>query len=474
MTTGDSEQLIRVVITRDHSRAQLVLDAAAPSAMTSHEACIDALTSAGVVISQDVHDAVDVLLESHEPGRQSYAMVAHAVPARKGDDGIVHWLDADEIGDTPDARESDEDDPVSFYEQRSLTMVAPGDVLGHVEQPKAGTPGTTVLGAVIPARAGTPARPQIDDSIRLEEDGRLVAAVEGVFSRKGLRASVRRYLQIAGDVDFSTGNIDFSGEISVCRGIRDRFQVAAEHDLEVLGLIEAAQVRSGGNLAALGGVAGRGHASIRAGADLVLRYADAATIECGGTLRVAREIINCTTLVHGNVDAPNGRLIGGTLRCRGTVLLAAVGSPASVQTEVVLGAAPEIDARLQRLDDIRRAATSRRAELTTLLQVAGAGAAEAMQTEIDALGHRLERCDACRERLFRQRSRLLLKTRLSAQNMIHAGTRITFGDDGYRIRKDLRGPIWVDRDTNGIALFGIGKGRPSRLSTIADAYPVAA
>ena len=53
-------------------------------------------------------------------------------------------------------------------------------------------------------------------------------------------AKVSNTLEIDQNVDFSTGNIDFPGNVIVHRSVKDCFTVKARDDIEVRGLIEAA------------------------------------------------------------------------------------------------------------------------------------------------------------------------------------------------------------------------------------------
>ncbi len=57
-------------------------------------------------------------------------------------------------------------------------------------------------------------------------------------------------------MDFSTGNIDFEGDVRVLKGIRDIFEVRATGNIEVGGLIEASTIDAGGSVFAKGGMAG--------------------------------------------------------------------------------------------------------------------------------------------------------------------------------------------------------------------------
>ena len=52
---------------------------------------------------------------------------------------------------------------------------------------------------------------------------------------KGDAIGVYDFLEIKGDIDFSTGNIDFDGFLSVKGTVEDNFTAVSSRDLEILG-----------------------------------------------------------------------------------------------------------------------------------------------------------------------------------------------------------------------------------------------
>jgi len=68
-------------------------------------------------------------------------------------------------------------------------------------------------------------------------------------------------LEINGDVDFNTGNIDFNGYVNIKGTVEDNFSVKAEKDIEIGGVYGIGGVKliesTGGSIYIRGGVAGK-------------------------------------------------------------------------------------------------------------------------------------------------------------------------------------------------------------------------
>ena len=92
---------------------------------------------------------------------------------------------------------------------------------------------------------------------------RLIATQDGHLTFAHEAFQVSPLLEIQGDVDYSTGNIDFSGDVHICGDVRENFTVHAQGTVTVDGLVEAATVEAGGDLVIARGVVGDGRALLK-------------------------------------------------------------------------------------------------------------------------------------------------------------------------------------------------------------------
>ena len=214
-------------------------------------------------------------------------------------------------------------------------MVTDGQIVGHVHEPANGQDGIDIFGRTIAAKPGNPVSLKLDKSVALSGDGRLVAKSTGALRRSNAEIGIQELLEIPGDVDFSTGNIDFGGDVLIKGGVGDRFGVRATGDIEIHGLVEGAQIRCGGTLIAKSGVAGWGSGRVEVAADLIARFLNHVCGVVKRDLLVEREVINCELIIRGGAHIPSGAVIGGTLEVAGALEVAALGSNGGAATRVV-------------------------------------------------------------------------------------------------------------------------------------------
>ncbi len=339
---------LQVIVAKD----ALTADLSIPHNVCAEQFCVDGLTaalrSAGVEITDAVTARLAELVADPPACDASHRVtVAQAIQPEHGADGRVEWLIEEEH--KPHIKP---DGSISFYEQSAYTMVSAGQVIARIVPPEPGRPGRNVLGEPIPAKDGQPADVKLDETIIINDQAELVAQLDGVFMRERGRPTIRQILEVSGYVDFSTGNIDFHGDVVVRKGVRDLFKVRATGRIEVRGLVEAATLDCDGDLVLAGGVAGREHALIRSQSNIIARYLNGTRIEVQGDLLFEKEMIGCDALVRGRVVSQQGSIIGGTLAGAKGMEIAVLGSPAGVETTIQLGSLPLLRARVRKLEDV--------------------------------------------------------------------------------------------------------------------------
>ena len=97
---------------------------------------------------------------------------------------------------------------------------------------------------------------------------------------------------ITGDVDASTGNISFKGDVEVMGSILAGYKVEVTGSLVVSGIVEAATLLVGKDVMLKSGMSGNGKGIIVAGGNVEGRFFEQANIECGGYV-YANSIMNC-------------------------------------------------------------------------------------------------------------------------------------------------------------------------------------
>ena len=196
--------------------------------------------------------------------------VACGTPVQEGENGRVIEHFAREL----DKNVKVDDNGVADY--RALNYVQTiyeGDVICDILPPKEGTAGMRVDGAVAEPVAVKPAKAPVGKYTKVTEDGmHLVAEKTGHLEFDGTNFLIKVLLDIPGDVDYSTGNINYNGDVHIHGDVRATFEVKASGNIIIDGLVEAAKIEAGGDVLISSGVLGDGSAQIICGGDLRAKY----------------------------------------------------------------------------------------------------------------------------------------------------------------------------------------------------------
>lgn len=472
----DQDQL-HVVVAHDKSRADLVVPARVEEELLTADLCERLLRHSGVAVTEQVRQNIKTFIEQRsgdDPAR--VVTLAKGRQVRHGENGRVEWLAVEPASqDTDEARRS-------HYERSAFIMVNAGDLIARVHPPTFGRAGCDVTGKSVPARPGKNAHFKVDESIWLTPEADAIALQEGVLMRTSNSASIRQTIRVDGYVDFSTGNIDFTGDIFVAKGVKDRFVVKARGNVEVHGLIEDATIDAGGDLLAHGGFAGRERGNASIGHDLVAKYLNNVHGEVGHDLRVDREAVNCHITVHGGIDANQALIVGGEFVVTDAVHVGAIGSAGGVPTTLTLGTVPRYEPFADSLRSLvneytrhRDAITKKRDELLAVTGKHKPAAADQQnlrrrEREIEAIEMSLSRARGALEILDAKISRLRTVS-VRVERRMFSATRLIFGDRQYRLNREVRGPVTIELGPDDQLMYRAGDGELMPYALLCDVIP---
>jgi len=278
----------------------------------------------------------EVLLQNLANNRK--ILVAEGTPPINGRDAIIKMYSLKEV-----KPETKEDGKVNHYELSLINKVSAGDWLGEKIYPTEGLPGRTVKGSIIrPVRGKN--LPLMYDRKTVKEvyekdKSTLYALINGAVHFDGDRIQVSNHLEMLGDINFRTGNIDFDGYLTIKGTIEDGFSVAAEKDIEILGEIGIGSVREvvsrDGSIYIRGGIAGNNKAIIRSKKNIYTKFVSNATIECEGCVHIGFYCLNSNIKAKEVIlDSPKGQIIGGNIKAEIRVVSSIIGSTGEKRTFV--------------------------------------------------------------------------------------------------------------------------------------------
>ncbi|MEX2673361.1 MAG: FapA family protein [Phycisphaeraceae bacterium] len=468
--TNHEALTVRAAITSNRRTAELRIPGTFPRDDLTPAFCRLILSEAGVEITAQIDAAIGRLAEDPPPAGEDVTLtIATAVEAVSGEDGALKWLVDEAESET---NEPGPDESVCFYQWSAYVMVEPGQVLAQVTDPTDGVDGRDVTGRTIAARAGRNAPLTHDDSIMRDARGRLIAQIAGVLIRQRDKATIAPRLDIQGNVDFSTGNIDFDGEVHIAGSVCDRFVVNATAGVRVNKLIEAATITCGGDLLANSGIAARNQGRLQIGGSLFTRYLDSVVGSITGDLNIDRECIRADLHVGGNITGPRASIVGGSIVVARGIQVATIGSLAHIPTFLQLASMPRKEqvrdrARILRkqIEEHRSKLLHEQMELDLHNELSAAQRERLMEIEYElaqAPGQ-IEKCVECEARINQQLA-TLIQVDVTIHRKLFGGVTFSCGSENVRVRNDLPGPLRITRSTAGELVGHVG----SRCAPLAE------
>jgi len=226
--------------------------------------------------------------------------------------------------------EVDLDSPnVDYRESSPYFLVKQGEALAKKVPEHPGSAGKNIFGEVLPAGVKDIRQFKPGDNI-IEKEGTLYAASYGRFEISERVMSVNETLEIAGNVDYSTGHIAFPGDVIIHGSVCDGFRVAAGKSIFVKQTMDVSQVLSHGDLVVEGGIKGRGEALVRVSGRVSAKFIENTSVEARGGIRVEKSGIHSKFYTLGMVDSGDtGGLVGGEVWALEGIRIGFIGRPGS-------------------------------------------------------------------------------------------------------------------------------------------------
>ncbi|QOJ01109.1 MAG: DUF342 domain-containing protein [Phycisphaeraceae bacterium] len=448
------------VIVRDHGlRAEVVIPPGHSPAQITPDLLRTIAAGVKVEINPGVERRLAEACAAYASATEGLTFeIARATPPVKGSDASWVWTPAFDPGAALQHAPGEADGGRTDHRASHVPTLKAGTVIATCTTPTDGTDGRDVTGAVLKAERGKSSPIKPGAGVEVRPDGAVVATVDGALSvAKGV-VSVMTVLEVAGSVDFATGNIDFTGDVRVADSVRDGFTIKATGNLTIGGSVEGAEITCGADFVCPRGVASARRATIAVGGNASVGYLRnvAATIE--GDLVCRGEIEHCEVTVLGTFDSGQGRVIGGSIIVPGDARIGTLGSPEWTPTSVYVGVLPVVATELKRLDAesvrLKKLITAKEEDLRHLQSCGGGKGANAREQVTELLyeaseaRRELQAIDAERARIV-EATRAVKGVSLRVERIVYPHVKVHQGDSAYEFVKELKGPVQFIVDEHG-------------------------
>lgn len=232
------------------------------------------------------------------------------------------------------------DGSVDYRNLDNIKMTEKGEVLAKVLPPTIGDVGYDVYGNTIPGKEGKPCPklPKGKGTIVSEDGTEIISDVTGKIIYVDNKISVTEVYEIKGDVGVGTGNILFNGSVIVKGNVMTDFSIKAAGNIEVFGVVEGAEIYSGGNIFISKGITGMHKAFIQAQGNITSKLVKDARLVAGKDI-FAEAIMHSKLKVQGKIElkGKKGLLVGGKASAALGIRAKTIGSPMGTITEIYIG-----------------------------------------------------------------------------------------------------------------------------------------
>lgn len=338
-TKGGKPENISVEVTKDRLVAGIKFERPNDGgALLSVEEIWDKLCAAGVKYGVDMEEIKRIVKMGDKKDYNTKHVIAKGTKPVNGQNGRVEY-NFDISGEKNQPKILG-DGSVDYRQVDFFESIRGGDILATRVLPTDGEPGIDVFGNAIAPKPGKPAPklPRGKNTMVSEDELELVAELAGQLVVSGKTLSVSPVLDILGDVDFSTGNIDFEGCVNIKGNVLSGFSVEAKGNVEVKGIVEAADIIAGGAINLYGGIMGRGKGRVESGNHVFTKFAQNATILAKGNIK-SNAILHSTITADGSVvlEGDNCFIAGGVVSAGDEIRAKTIGSHMGTATEVSVG-----------------------------------------------------------------------------------------------------------------------------------------
>ena len=275
-------------------------------------------------------------------------VIAKGKSVREGKNAEIEYLFETDRRTKP---KHNDDGSVDFHQLNNISHIKAGDVLAILHPADIGECGINVKGKEVKQRPVEQKILKFGKNIELSEDKlKIMSKVNGHATLQGDRVFVSNSYDVPGDVDNSTGDIDYEGNVVIHGNVRTGFKVKAAGDIEVFGSVEGGELISGGQVVLHHGMQGMTKGKIIAKGNVVSKFIESSRIFSEGYIET-EAIIQSQVSAKGEivVNGQRGHIIGGYVRTSESVEAKAIGSGMGISTVVEVGFDPQVQDRIHQI-----------------------------------------------------------------------------------------------------------------------------
>ncbi len=280
-------------------------------------------------------------------------ILADAEMPEEGSDAVITYHFNTDLSRKP---KQNEDGSVDFHKLDNVCLVEKDQCLATLTPAVHGKPGTDVMGRPI-----NPKKVQVkflrqSKNTHLSPDGlNLYCNCNGHASLVEGQIFVLDTYTVPANVDASTGDITYNGNVEITGNVNTGYKVTATGDIIVNGIVEGAIIEADGQIVLKRGIQGMSRGVLRAGTNIVSRFIESAEVSAGG-------FVQTESIMHSKVSAggeilvrgKKGFITGGSIRSGKYIEAKTAGSVMGTNTNIEVGVNINLTEEVKRLEEEKK------------------------------------------------------------------------------------------------------------------------
>jgi len=324
---------IRILVTRDRMEASLYIFLPQRCRPLLIEEVFEKIRQSGVVYNL-YEDEINKAFQ--RPGI-TVVCARGASPQNGNDAKMKYFIDLETKGKPVEIEKG----RVDFKNLNLFTTVQEGELIAEKLPPTPGVDGIDVLGQIVHAKPGKDIPFPLGKNVLIKNNTQIFSALAGQLLLQNNKIHVIPVIEVNGDVDLSTGNIQFGGNVIIHGSVQPGFSVKAQGDVEITGTVSGGTVE-GNNVKVRMGIQGMQQGYIRAAMNLSTHFIENSTVFAGQDVFVSDVILHSHVSANRRiiVTERRGLIIGGEVTAGEEIQAKIAGTSAASSTDLQVGVNP--------------------------------------------------------------------------------------------------------------------------------------
>lgn len=331
-TTITTKNGPQVRISHDNMQAYLYLPGSTEDKYTEYE-IREVLQESGVSYGVQ-EDRIQEVIEKQICNRE--ILIAEGDKAKDGINGYYEYKFDVNFSSKPKLCP---DGSVDYWSIKMVEIVTEGQEIAVYHKAIPGEDGMNVRGKPILAKRGRDLVPLRGKGFERSEDGlSYTSLMDGKIEMNNDRITILPVYEVHGDVDLSTGNIDFRGDVIVHGGVCSGVSVKAIGTITIDGVVEGAKIEAGKDIVLRGGVMGASRAVITTRGNISAKFFEYTRVHANGSIQ-ADVFLDCQVSCGERIvlNGKKASIVGGEVGAIQGIVVNTLGSDGEVRTQVKIG-----------------------------------------------------------------------------------------------------------------------------------------